>query len=110
MMKERIKNKKEISKDLLERMHRYWFAANYLSVGQIYLLDNPLLKKPLLKEHLKPRLLGHWGTTPGLNFIYVHLNRIIKEQDLNVLYVQAGSVEPPQSLYLILYRCSGFVC
>ena len=87
MMNERIKNKKEISKDLIERMHRYWCAANYLSVGQIYLLDNPLLKKSLSKEHLKPRLLGHWGTTPGLNFIYVHLNRVIKEQDLNVLYV-----------------------
>ena len=65
----------------------YWRAANYLSVGQIYLLDNPLLKKPLKREHIKPRLLGHWGTTPGLNFIYVHLNRVIREQDLNILYV-----------------------
>jgi xylulose-5-phosphate/fructose-6-phosphate phosphoketolase len=68
-------------------MDAYWRAANYLSVGQIYLYDNPLLKKPLKREHIKPRLLGHWGTTPGLNFIYVHLNRVIKEQDLNVLYV-----------------------
>ncbi len=65
----------------------YWRAANYLSVGQIYLFDNPLLKKPLTKEHIKPRLLGHWGTTPGLNFIYVHLNRVIKEHDLNMIYI-----------------------
>jgi xylulose-5-phosphate/fructose-6-phosphate phosphoketolase len=65
----------------------YWRAANYLSVGQIYLYDNPLLKKPLTKEHIKPRLLGHWGTTPGLNFIYVHLNRIIKQHDLDMLYI-----------------------
>ena len=65
----------------------YWRAANYLSIGQIYLYDNPLLKKPLTKEHIKPRLLGHWGTTPGLNFIYVHLNRVIKKYDLNMLYI-----------------------
>ncbi len=68
-------------------MDAYWRAANYLSVGQIYLYDNPLLKKPLKREHVKPRLLGHWGTTPGLNFIYVHLNRVIKERDLNVIYI-----------------------
>ena len=68
-------------------MNAYWHAANYLSVGQIYLYDNPLLKKPLTLEHIKPRLLGHWGTTPGLNFIYVHLNRIIKQYDLNIIYV-----------------------
>lgn len=71
----------------LELIHAYWRAANYLSVGQIYLLDNPLLREPLKIEHVKPRLLGHWGTTPGLNFIYAHLNRIIKRDDLNVLYV-----------------------
>ncbi len=65
----------------------YWRAANYLSVGQIYLLDNPLLRQPLAREHVKPRLLGHWGTTPGLNFIYVHLNRLIRERDLNMIYV-----------------------
>jgi xylulose-5-phosphate/fructose-6-phosphate phosphoketolase len=65
----------------------YWRAANYLSVGQIYLYDNPLLKRPLSKEHIKPRLLGHWGTTPGLNFIYVHLNRLIRKNDLNLIYV-----------------------
>ena len=68
-------------------MDAYWRAANYLSVGQIYLYDNPLLKKPLTPEHVKPRLLGHWGTTPGLNFIYVHLNRVIKRQDLNVIFI-----------------------
>ncbi len=76
-----------LSKELLEKMHAYWRAANYLSVGQIYLLDNPLLRKPLRVEHIKPRLLGHWGTTPGLNFIYVHLNRVIQQQDLNMIYI-----------------------
>src|SRR6476646_6667900 len=65
----------------------YWRAANYLSVGQIYLLDNPLLAEPLTKDHIKPRLLGHWGTTPGLNFIYVHLNRVIKKNDLDMIYI-----------------------
>ena len=72
---------------LFERMDAYWRAANYLSVGQIYLLDNPLLKAPLSIEHVKPRLLGHWGTTPGLNFIYVHLNRIINQYDLNMMMI-----------------------
>jgi xylulose-5-phosphate/fructose-6-phosphate phosphoketolase len=71
----------------LSRLDAYWRAANYLSVGQIYLLDNPLLREPLKPEHIKPRLLGHWGTTPGLNFIYVHLNRVIKSRDLNVIYI-----------------------
>ncbi len=76
-----------LSPDLLRRMDAWWRAANYLSVGQIYLLDNPLLKRPLKKEDIKPRLLGHWGTTPGLNFMYVHLNRVIKERDLDMMYV-----------------------
>ena len=71
----------------LERIDAYWRAANYLSVGQIYLLDNPLLREPLRREHIKPRLLGHWGTTPGLNFIYAHLNRIIRRHDLDMIYV-----------------------
>jgi len=71
----------------LEKNHAWWRAANYLSVGQIYLLDNPLLEEPLKLEHIKPRLLGHWGTTPGLNFIYVHLNRIIKAFDLDMIYI-----------------------
>jgi xylulose-5-phosphate/fructose-6-phosphate phosphoketolase len=78
---------KPLSPELLRKMNAYWRAANYLSVGQIYLLANPLLKQPLTLEHVKPRLLGHWGTTPGLNFIYVHLNRAIKEHDLNAIYV-----------------------
>jgi xylulose-5-phosphate/fructose-6-phosphate phosphoketolase len=73
--------------DDLRRMDAYWRAANYLSVGQIYLMDNPLLREPLSLAHVKPRLLGHWGTTPGLNFVYVHLNRLIKAHDLTVLYV-----------------------
>ncbi len=72
---------------LIARMNAYWRAANYLSVGQIYLYDNPLLKEPLELKHIKPRLLGHWGTTPGLNFIYVHLNRLIKAHDLNVINI-----------------------
>jgi xylulose-5-phosphate/fructose-6-phosphate phosphoketolase len=71
----------------LKHIQAYWRAANYLSVGQIYLLDNPLLKQPLSLEHIKPRLLGHWGTTPGLNFIYAHMNRAIKRDDLNMIYL-----------------------
>ena len=73
--------------DELSRIDAYWRAANYLSVGQIYLLDNPLLREPLRPEHTKPRLLGHWGTTPGLNFIYAHMNRVIKRDDLDALYI-----------------------
>src|SRR4051794_4111600 len=76
-----------LSSDELRKIDAYWRAANYLSVGQIYLYDNPLLKKPLKIEHVKPRLLGHWGTTPGLNFLYVHLNRVIKNQDLNAIFI-----------------------
>jgi xylulose-5-phosphate/fructose-6-phosphate phosphoketolase len=76
-----------ISDDELSKIHAYWRAANYLSVGQIYLYANPLLREPLKTEHIKPRLLGHWGTTPGLNFIYVHLNRVIKKHDLNMIYI-----------------------
>ena len=76
-----------LAPDLLRKMDAYWRAANYLSVGQIYLYDNPLLREPLKLEHVKPRLLGHWGTTPGQNFVYVHLNRVIKEYDLNMIYI-----------------------
>ena len=71
----------------LDLLDAWWRAANYLSVGQIYLMANPLLTEPLRPEHVKPRLLGHWGTTPGLNMIYAHLNRVIKNQDLNVIYI-----------------------
>ncbi|MGI8500049.1 MAG: phosphoketolase, partial [Hassallia sp.] len=78
---------KPLTDEELRKINAYWLAANYLSVGQIYLLDNPLLKEPLKLEHVKPRLLGHWGTTPGLNFIYAHLNRVIKKNDLNTIYI-----------------------
>ena len=80
-------NESPLSDDDLRRIDAYWRAANYLSVGQIYLLDNPLLREPLALAHTKPRLLGHWGTTPGLNFIYVHLNRIINARDLSMIYI-----------------------
>src|SRR5712691_3641195 len=73
--------------ELLQKIDAYWRAANYLSVGQIYLYDNPLLKRPLELTHVKPRLLGHWGTTPGQNFFYVHLNRIINQYDLDMIYI-----------------------
>src|SRR5690242_18065603 len=78
---------KALSSKELQLIDAYWRAANYLSVGQIYLYDNPLLKVSLAKEHVKPRLLGHWGTTPGLNFIYAHLNRVIKQKDLNMIFI-----------------------
>ena len=76
-----------LSADELRKLDAYWRASNYLSVGQIYLLDNPLLKEPLKREHIKPRLLGHWGTSPGLNMLYVHLNRVIKRDELNMIYI-----------------------
>src|SRR5262249_785359 len=76
-----------LSEAQLRLLDAYWRAANYLSVGQIYLLDNPLLRQPLRPEHIKPRLLGHWGTCPGLNLLYVHLNLPIRAGDLNVIYV-----------------------
>ena len=81
------RNAVALNEQELLRVDAYWRAANYLSVGQIYLLDNPLLREPLRPEHIKPRLLGHWGTTPGLNFVYAHLNRVIKARDLNVIYI-----------------------
>ncbi len=71
----------------LNKIIRYWYAANYLSVGQIYLKENALLHEPLTAEHIKPRLLGHFGTTPGLNLVYVHLNRLIKERDVNAIFI-----------------------
>jgi xylulose-5-phosphate/fructose-6-phosphate phosphoketolase len=71
----------------LRKTNAYWRAANYLSVGQIYLYDNPLLREPLTPAHVKPLVVGHWGTTPGQNFIYVHLNRVIKKHDLDVIYI-----------------------
>src|SRR5579862_1481462 len=77
--------RRALSAEELQRVHAWWRAANYLSVGQIYLLDNPLLREPLAPAHIKPRLLGHWGTTPGLNFVYAHLNRVINARGLDVL-------------------------
>ena len=76
-----------LAQDELSKIHAYWRAANYLSVGQIYLYANPLLREPLKIEHVKRRLLGHWGTTPGLNFIYAHFNRVIKKYDLDAIYI-----------------------
>jgi xylulose-5-phosphate/fructose-6-phosphate phosphoketolase len=83
----KIPVRQTLSAEDLRKVHAYWSAANYISVGQIYLYANPLLREPLELKHIKPRLLGHWGTTPGLNFIYVHLNRLIKKHDLDIVYV-----------------------
>jgi xylulose-5-phosphate/fructose-6-phosphate phosphoketolase len=99
----------------LEQLNAYWRAANYLSVGQIYLLDNPLLTEPLAAEHVKPRLLGHWGTTPGLNLLYAHLNRIIRERDANVIYITGPGHGGPglvanaylEGTYSEVYTCIG---
>jgi xylulose-5-phosphate/fructose-6-phosphate phosphoketolase len=82
-----VESNQPLSSEELRKMHAYWRAANYLSVGQIYLYANPLLREPLKLEHIKPRLLGHWGTTPGQNFIYLHFNRLIKKLDLDVIYI-----------------------
>ena len=87
---------------LLDKMQRYWHAANYLTVAQIYLHDNPLLRQPLQPEHIKPRLLGHWGTSPGLSLIYVHLNRLINERDANVIYL-AGPGHGGPALVALAY-------
>ncbi|MGM9849486.1 MAG: phosphoketolase [Bacilli bacterium] len=82
-----IEEKKPLTIEYLKKMDAYWRAANYLSVGQLYLLDNPLLEEPLRKQHIKKKIVGHWGTVPGQNFIYVHLNRVIKKYDLNMIYI-----------------------
>ncbi|MFQ5489018.1 MAG: phosphoketolase, partial [Gammaproteobacteria bacterium] len=76
-----------LSSEELENLHAWWRAANYLSAGQIFLMDNPLLEEPLKAEHIKPRRLGHWGTTPGLNLLYAHMNRVIKREDLNAIFI-----------------------
>ncbi len=86
--------RRTLGADELSKTNAYWRAANYLSVGQIYLYDNPLLREPLTMAHVKPLVVGHWGTTPGQNFIYVHLNRVIKKYDLDMIYV-AGPVRWP---------------
>src|SRR5437899_11936853 len=82
-----ISRAKPLGSEELRLIHAYWRAANYLSVGQIYLLDNPLLSRRLTLEDIKPRLLGHWGTTPGLNLVYAHASRVIKKRDLDAIYV-----------------------
>ena len=89
-----------ISAAQIAALDRYWRAANYLSVGQIYLLDNPLLREPLLREHVKPRLLGHFGTTPGLNLIYVHLNRAIRERELSAIFITGPGHGGPANVAL----------
>ena len=91
-----------LTPDILDKMNRYWRAANYLCIGQIYLFENPLLREPLKAEQIKPRLLGHWGTSPGQNLIYLHLNRLIKEQDANVIYI-AGPGHGGPSLNAMSY-------
>src|SRR5579863_4476244 len=83
----RTQSQDMLTPEMVQKMDAYWRAANYLSVGQIYLRDNPLLKQPLAPGHIKRNLLGHWGTTPGQNFIYVHLNRIIRQYDLDMIYI-----------------------
>jgi xylulose-5-phosphate/fructose-6-phosphate phosphoketolase len=87
IMPSELEQTSPLAAEELSRINAYWRAANYLSVGQIYLYDNPLLREPLKLQHVKPRLLGHWGTTPGLNFIYVHINRLIRNHDLNVIFI-----------------------
>jgi len=95
---------KNIPADLLQKMDAYWRAANYLSVAQIYLGDNPLLKKPLAPEHIKNMLLGHWGTTPGQNFMYVHLNRVIKKYDLDMIYISGPGHGGPALVATPIWR------
>ena len=93
---------KTLNPELLKKIDAYWRAANYLSVGQIYLYDNPLLKRPLTLADVKHMLLGHWGTTPGQNFIYVHLNRVIKKYDLDMIYVSGPGHGGPAGAAAIL--------
>ena len=87
-----------LSPDMLDKMNQYWRAANYLCIGQIYLFENPLLREPLKAEQIKPRLLGHWGTSPGQNLIYIHLNRLIKEHDADVIYISGRGHGDPHVL------------
>lgn len=93
-----------LSQEELKLINAYWRAANYLSVGQVYLYENPLLTKPLKLEHIKPRLLGHWGTTPGLNFIYAHCNRIIKKYDLNMIYLAGPGHGGPGMVLIPIWK------
>ena len=96
-----------LSPELLGKMNAYWRAANYLSVGQIYLYDNPLLREPLKLSHVKPIVVGHWGTTPGQNFIYVHLNRVIKKYDLDMFYVAGPGHGGPAIVATFTWKAPG---
>ena len=96
-----------LAADYLTRLDAYWRAANYLSVGQIYLLDNPLLREPLKAEHVKPRLLGHFGTTPGLNLIWAHMNRAIRARDLDAIYITGPGHGGPG---IVIYRSIDKTC
>ena len=87
MLDEKILNSKPLSAEELLQLNAYWRAANYLTACQLYLLDNPLLREPLTMDHIKKKIVGHWGTVPGQNFIYVHLNRVIKKYDLDMIYI-----------------------
>ena len=87
-----------LTPEMLDKMNRYWRAANYLCIGQIYLFENPLLREPLKAEQIKPRLLGHWGTSPGQNLIYIHLNRLIKEHNANIIYIAGPGHGDPRSM------------
>src|SRR5258708_20868227 len=93
----------------LDLMHRYWNAANYLTVGQIYLQENPLLREPLCPAQIKPRLLGHWATSPGLNFIYVHLNRLIQDHEVKRIYLAGPGHAGPALLYNAYLECTDTV-
>lgn len=92
MVETNIANSQPVSDEYLEKMNAYWRAANYLGAAQLYLLDNPLLREPLTMEHVKKKIVGHWGTVPGQNFVYVHLNRVIKKYDQVVHKSTAGSL------------------
>ena len=98
---------KTLTPDLLRKMDSYWRAANYLSVGQIYLYDNPLLKRPLTLSDVKPLVVGHWGTTPGQNFIYVHLNRVIVKFDLDMIYIAGPATVVRQSSGTCISKAPG---
>ena len=87
MVETTIANNQPVSNEYLEKMNAYWRAANYLGAAQLYLLDNPLLREPLTMEHVKKKIVGHWGTVPGQNFVYVHLNRVIKKYDQDMILI-----------------------
>jgi hypothetical protein len=99
-----LEPKGPLTPEMLDKMNRYWRAANYLCIGQIYLFENPLLREPLKAEQIKPRLLGHWGTSPGQNLIYIHLNRLIKEHDANIIYIAGPGHGGPRSTPVPIWK------